>query len=86
MRLPEDQRIPRLVTEGRDDVDRSLRAIEARLEGREYLADRFSLAEIAIAPTLSAAPMLGIDLGRFPGVAAWMQRITGRPAWKKANG
>ncbi len=86
IRLPEEQRIPRLVTEARDEVDRSLRAIAARLEGREYLADRFSLAEIAIAPTLSAAPMLGIDLGRFPGVAGWMQRITARPAWKKVSG
>jgi glutathione S-transferase len=86
IRLPEDQRIPRLVTEARDEVDRSLRAMAARLEGREYLVDRFSLAEIALAPTLSAAPMLGIDLGRFPAVAAWMQRITGRPAWKKVNG
>ncbi len=86
IRLPEDQRIPRLVTEARDDVDRSLRGIAGRLEGREYLADQFSLAEIAIAPTLSAAPMLGIDLGRFPAVASWMQRITARPAWKKVNG
>lgn len=86
IRLPEEQRIVRLVAEGREEVDRSLRAIAQRLAGREYLADRFTLAEIAIAPTLSAAPMLGIDLGRFDGVAAWMQRITARPAWRKANG
>jgi glutathione S-transferase len=83
IRLPEDQRIPRLVDEARGEVDRSLKAIEGRLEGREHLIDRFSLAEIAIAPTLAAAPMLGIDLLRFPAVAAWMKRIGGRPAWQK---
>jgi glutathione S-transferase len=83
IRLPEDQRLPRLVTEARAEVDRCLAPIAARLADREYLADRFSLAEIAIAPTLSAAPMLGIDLGRFPRVAEWMKRIESRPAWQK---
>ena len=86
IRLPEDQRIPRLVDEARAEVDRCLRAVAARLAGREYLVDRFSLAEIAIAPTLSAAPMLKIDLAHFPYVAGCMQRITSRSAWKKVQG
>ncbi len=83
IRLPEAQRIPRIVEEARGEVDRCLAAMAGRLSGREYLLDRFSLAEIAIAPTLGAAPMLGIDLARFPPVAGWMKRITARPAWQK---
>ena len=83
IRLPEDQRIPRLVDEARAEVERCLRAVAGRLAGREYLVDRFSLAEIAIAPTLSAAPMLKIDLALFPHVAEWMQRITSRSTWQK---
>lgn len=86
IRLPEAQRIPRIVEEARLEVDRSLGALDARLAGREWLLDRFSLAEIATAPTLSAAPMLGIDLGRFPSVAGWMKRIAARPAWQKLQG
>ena len=85
IRLPEDQRIPRLVDDARAEVDRCLRAVAGRLTAREYLVDRFSLAEIAIAPTLSAAPMLGIELARFPTVAEWMTRIASRPAWQKAQ-
>jgi glutathione S-transferase len=85
IRLPEAQRIPRLVEEARGEVDRCLKAMEGRLTGREYLVDRFSLADIAVAPTLSAAPMLGIDLSRFPSVAAWMKRIAARPAWQKVQ-
>jgi glutathione S-transferase len=85
IRLPEDQRIPRLVDESRAEVGRCLRAVAGRLTGREYLVDRFSLAEIAMAPTLVAAPMLGIDLARFPPVAEWMERITSRPAWQKVQ-
>ncbi len=86
IRLPEAQRLPRIVEEARGEVDRCLEAMEGRLAGREHLLDRFSLAEIAIAPTLSAAPMLGIDLARFPSVAGWMKRIVARPAWQKVQG
>ena len=85
IRLPEDQRIPRLVDDARAEVDRCLRAVAGRLTAREYLVDRFSLAEIAIAPTLGAAPMLGIELARFPTVAEWMKRISSRPAWRKVQ-
>lgn len=85
IRLPEAQRIPRLVEEARAEVDRCLKALAGRLADRDYLIDRFSLAEIAIAPTLGAAPMLGIDLGRFPPVAGWMKRIAARPAWQKVQ-
>jgi glutathione S-transferase len=83
IRLPEAQRIARIVDEARVEVDRCLGALEGRLGGREYLLDRFSLAEIATAPTLSAAPMLGIDLARFPSVDGWLKRIGARPAWQK---
>jgi glutathione S-transferase len=85
IRLPEAQRIARIADEARAEVDRSLAALEGRLAEREHLVDRFSLAEIAIAPTLSAAPMLGIDLTRFPSVQAWLQRILARPAWQKVQ-
>jgi glutathione S-transferase len=83
IRLPEDQRLPRLVEEGRVDVDRSLAPLDAHLAGKEWLVGRYSIADIALAPALSAAPMLGIDLGRTPNIQAWMKRMTERPAWKK---
>jgi glutathione S-transferase len=85
IRLPEAQRLARIVDEARVEVDRSLGPLESRLAGREHLLDRFTLAEIAIAPTLSAAPMLGIDLARFPSVDGWLKRIAARPAWQKVQ-
>jgi glutathione S-transferase len=83
MRLPPEKRMPQLVEEGRGEVDRSLGAFDAALAGREYAAGRYTIADISIAPTLSAAPMLGIDLARFANVAAWYARVTARPAFKK---
>lgn len=86
IRLPEDKRIPQLVDEGRVEVDRSLGALEPALAGREYLLGRVTIADLSIAPTLSAAPMLGIDLSRSPNVAAWYARMSTRPAYKKHFG
>jgi glutathione S-transferase len=83
IRLPPEKRIPQLVDEARVEVDKSLAALEKRLAGRTWLAERFSNAELSIAPTLVNAPMLQIDLSRFGAVQAWMGRITERPAWKK---
>jgi len=86
IRLPEEKRLPQLVEEGRAEVDRSLGALDPALAGREWLLDRITIAELSIAPTLSAAPMLGIDLSRFPNVSAWLGRIAARPAYKKVFG
>ena len=83
IRLPPDKRLPQLVDEGRVEVDKSLRALEGRLAGRTWLVDHMSNAELSIAPTLVNAPMLQIDLSKFPAVQAWMGRITERPSWKK---
>jgi glutathione S-transferase len=86
IRLPPDKRIPQLVDEARGEVDRSLGALETALAGREYAAGRFSIADVSTASTLSAAPMLGIDLSRFSHVAAWYARVSARPAFKKVFG
>ena len=83
IRLPEDQRLPRLVDEGRAEVDRCLRPLDEQLAGKEWIMGRFTMADVALAPGLAAAPMLNIDLGKTPNVAAWMKRMAERPAWKK---
>lgn len=87
IRLPEDQRIPRLVTEARADLDRSLAAVETRLLERAWLVgDRLTIADLSILPTLAVAPMLGIDLGKFPSVAAWLGRAAEREPWRRVMG
>jgi glutathione S-transferase len=83
IRLPEDKRIPRIAEEGRADVERCLGPLDAQLDGKDWITGRFTIADISIAPALSAAPMLGIDLAPTPNVAAWMQRMADRPSWKK---
>jgi len=86
IRLPEDQRIPQLVVNGRAEVERCLRPLDAHLAGRDWVGDRFTIVEISIAPSLSIAPMIGVDLSQYPNVAAWIGRIQQRPSYHKIYG
>jgi glutathione S-transferase len=68
-------------------VDRCLGPLDAALAGHEFLvSERFTIADISVVPTLTNAPMLQIDLTRFPNVSGWLSRVTGREAWKRLSG
>jgi glutathione S-transferase len=67
-----------------------LAALEKRLgEGREYLADGFSLADIAYAGNFPRLRELAegsvVALSDYPNVAAWMERIEARESFKAAK-
>jgi glutathione S-transferase len=64
-----------------DALDRPLRALEAHLQGREYLvAPRFTVADLNVASVLAWAKRAKLDLAAFPSVAAWLERCLSRPA------
>ena len=53
------------------------------LEGREYLANTFSIADIAILPSITSnVEILGLDLAPFPHLHAWYRRIWEKPSVK----
>ena len=87
IRLPEDKRLPQLVETARSELARSLKLLDAHLSKNQWLGgDRFTIADCSIAPTLSAAAMLQIDLSPFPHFTGWLGRVGARPAWAKATG
>jgi glutathione S-transferase len=86
IRLPPEKRLPQIVDEARVEIDRSLGALDLALDGRDYLLRRITIADLSIAPTLSAAPMLNLDLAKYPYVAAWCARIATRAPYKKHFG
>jgi glutathione S-transferase len=69
----------------RSQLDRILAALEARLEGREYVLGGFSLADVAAASWLAFGTAFGIDLAPYPRVVAWLKRCLERPAFKRAR-
>ena len=62
-----------------------LRTVETALEGHEYLcADRFTLADICVGYALYLADTLGFKDGFKPNTLAYYERLSARPAFKRA--
>ena len=66
---------------GEKELGRFLPVIEQRLEGREWLAGDFSIADIAYAPHLWLSSGGGLDLSPWPRLRGWLDRMLARPAW-----
>jgi GST-like protein len=54
--------------------------LDARLRDHEYLADSYSIADIATWPWISRFEWQRIDLAAYPHVARWYLAIADRPA------
>jgi GST-like protein len=54
--------------------------LDRRLEGRDFVAGAYSIADMAIWPWISRFEWQEIDLGEFPNVRDWYLRIAERPA------
>jgi len=54
-----------------------------RLEGRPYLADEYSIADIAVWPWISRYEWQEIDLKQYPNVLRWYLDIAKKPATQK---
>ena len=54
--------------------------LNRRLEGREFLAGDYSIADIATWPWISRFEWQEIDLNKFPNVKRWYTTIARRPA------
>jgi GST-like protein len=67
-----------------DETRRLYGVLERRLSDRAYVADDFSIADIAIYPWIRNHPRQGIDLADFPNTARWFESIRARPAVQSA--
>ena len=54
--------------------------LNRRLEGREFVADEYSIADIAIWPWVSRYEWQTVDLNQYPNVKRWYIAIANRPA------
>lgn len=62
------------------EVKRCYQVLDQQLEGREYLAGEFSIADIACFPWTRVSKGHGVDLDDYPNVKGWSERIKGRPS------
>ncbi|MGZ5837432.1 MAG: glutathione S-transferase family protein [Xanthobacteraceae bacterium] len=57
--------------------------LDMQLASREFVADTYSIADIAIWPWISRFEWQEIDLNEYPNVKRWYVTIANRPAVKK---
>ena len=82
--LPPERRNQTNVDRATRLLTRMLTAVDAGLEGREYLAGDFSGADIMTGHACYAASRFGADMTAFPRVAAYVERLSARPAFQRA--
>ena len=58
--------------------------LEKHLTGREYLLDRFSIADAYLVVVLGWSVVTPIKLEKWPALAAYVERVRARPAVQKA--
>ena len=73
-----------IVREAHDLLARFLPVLEKRLAGRKYVMGELSVVDFAMAPPLElASRRLNVDLGKYPNINAWLERLQARPYWAK---
>jgi GSH-dependent disulfide-bond oxidoreductase len=63
-----------------NEAERLLAVLDGRLAEAEYLAEEYSIADIAVWPWIFATRVISISLDPFPHVRRWYQAVAERPA------
>ncbi|KKB85752.1 glutathione S-transferase [Devosia limi DSM 17137] len=66
----------------RDETHRLYGVLNKQLEGRDYIAGDFSIADLASIGWARGWERQGMDITEFPHVAAWIDRTSNRPGTK----
>lgn len=83
MRKPEGERDNQRIENAKTQLLACLSRVESELEGKEYLASSFSLADIAFMANLDLLDRFGIaiDPNKFKNTTAWIARLKARPSF-----
>lgn len=83
IRTPEAQRDQAALATARDQAEGLFGILEGQLEGRDFVAGDFSIADIAMGPVLHRWFALPITRAEQPRVRAWYERLLARPAYAR---
>lgn len=62
------------------ETRRLYEVLNTRLQGREFLCDEYSIADIATYPWVKIHAWAGVEVEGLPDLQAWMSRMWERPA------
>lgn len=83
MRKPEGERDAQRIDHARAQINACFDRLETELQGKEYLAGTFSLADIAFMANFDFLDRFAIpvDANKHKNTAAWIARLKARPSY-----
>jgi glutathione S-transferase len=82
LRKPEGERDPKVIDQARAKITECFDRLEKGLDGREYLAGAFSLADIAFIPNIDTLDRIQVQIDpKYKNLLAWITRLKARPSF-----
>jgi len=78
------EKLPYAIERYVKETQRLYGVLERRLEGRDFIAGDYSVADMAAYPWCLLWQRQGIELVEFPNIERWLARIEARPAVQRA--
>jgi GSH-dependent disulfide-bond oxidoreductase len=78
------EKIPYAIERYTKETNRLYGVLSRQLEGREYIAGEYSIADMACYPWIVSHERHGQNLDEFPSLKRWFHRIRERPATVRA--
>ncbi|UWQ92668.1 glutathione S-transferase family protein [Rhodobacteraceae bacterium M382] len=83
--LPPERRNDEIAARALKLLNRTLAAVERHMEGREFLAGEFTIADTITGHAVLMARRLGADFAHLPNLTAYADRLEARPAFQAAE-
>lgn len=74
------EKIPYAISRYQKETRRLYEVLERQLDGREFLVDQLSIADIATFPWVRRHEWAGVDVGDLPNLQRWLGTLEARPA------
>jgi GST-like protein len=78
------EKIPYGIKRYTDEANRLYGVLDRRLDGREYIAGGYSIADVACFPWIVHHEWQGQSLADFPALRRWFDAVRDRPATRRA--
>ena len=78
------EKLPYAIDRYTNEAKRLYRVLNTRLAGREFIADAYSIADMACWPWIMFRDHHGVALSDYPEVERWYRAIEARPAVQRA--
>lgn len=80
-----DEHIPAAISRYQNEVRRLFTVLNTQLNGKEYLCDEFSIADIATWPWVNMHEWSGVSVDGLEHLQHWIATMQSRPACAKGN-